>query len=292
MIYSIVILYNPDVKDDEYYNIVDNSDYTYFVDNSMDDNLNLFKGYDANKFAYIGLKDNLGIATAQNVALMEILKNSTCDTDEVIFFDQDSRVNKNFINDLSKSYRTLNHLNICAGLLGPLPFNKNTGESYPVKSKVSERVINQLPNNYVALDCLISSGSITSVGVIKKCGLMKDELFIDSVDHEWSWRVLSHGFINLLDTNISMGHLFGDGDIQFLGINIRKGSPIRYYYSFRNWFYLFRLEYVPFKYKVNTLIKMPLKFIVYLYVFDRKLIRFKYMSKGIFHGIINRLGRY
>jgi len=294
MIYSIVILYNPDIniKSNEYENIVKNSDYTFFVDNSNCDNLEYFASYDPKKINYIALNANLGIASAQNVALRKILSISSNDSDRVIFFDQDSCIDDSFISELSNSFKALKDRKVNIGLLGPLPVNKNTGQKYPIKASVTRRLDFSLPDNYITLDCLISSGSMTSVYVLKKCGLMMDELFIDSVDHEWSWRVLNHGFSNFIDSRITMEHLFGDGDLSFLGMKIRKGSPVRYYYSFRNWFYLFRLGYVPLKYKIFTVLKIPFKFFIYLYVFDEKLVRLKFMSKGIFHGLIKRFGPY
>ncbi|MCL1077686.1 glycosyltransferase [Parashewanella spongiae] len=294
MIYSIVILYNPKETStiDDYVEIVDESDMTFFVDNSSSNNYDILSSYDDNKISYLPLRSNLGIATAQNFALKKILNSSENDLDKVFFFDQDSKVSTNFILRMSESFNALLSKKIPVGLLGPLPVNKATGVDYPIKSACYGQGCVGLDTRYTQLDCLISSGSVTNVGVVKKCGLMKDELFIDSVDHEWSWRILNFGFINLMDLNIKMSHLFGEGDINFFGLAIRKGSPIRYYYSFRNWFYLFRLNYVPFEFKLKTLLKMPVKFFIYLVVFDDKFSRFKFMLKGIYHGIINKFGMY
>jgi len=57
---------------------------------------------------------------------------------------------------------------------------------------------------------LITSGSILNLSLVKKVGDFNEDLFIDFVDAEFSYRVIQAGFINLMFSNILLNHAIGD----------------------------------------------------------------------------------
>lgn len=59
-------------------------------------------GLKADRLVYIPLKDNLGIATAQNEGI-RLARESECDY--VIFFDQDSMIPEGYVNRMVEEYK-------------------------------------------------------------------------------------------------------------------------------------------------------------------------------------------
>ena len=90
---------------------------------------------------------------------------------------------------------------------------------------------------------LITSGSIVNLSLIKNIGAFNEDLFIDFVDAEFSYRVIQRGYINLMFSNIVLNHALGKLIEGRSLANFKKTmrithSPIRVYYIIRNGLYL------------------------------------------------------
>lgn len=137
----------------------------------------------------IRLYENFGIATAQNKGIEKALE---LGTDYILFFDQDSTISDNFVNDILNDYSFLSRKNITIGALGPRFIDernkfyyKSIGISkYGLRTKYDVSNISEPFHSYL----LISSGSLVSVDTLKNVGLMRDKYFIDYVDTEWCIR--------------------------------------------------------------------------------------------------------
>jgi len=86
---------------------------------------------------------------------------------------------------------------------------------------------------------LITSGSILNLSLIKKVGDFNEDLFIDFVDAEFSYRVVQHGLINLIFSNIQLNHALGNLVSGRSLITFKKTlriihAPIRAFYITRN----------------------------------------------------------
>lgn len=90
---------------------------------------------------------------------------------------------------------------------------------------------------------LITSGSILNLHLTKKIGLFNEDLFIDFVDAEFSYRVIQNGYLNLIFSNIVLNHALGTLiEVRSLG-NLKKSmriihAPIRVFYIVRNGLFL------------------------------------------------------
>lgn len=97
---------------------------------------------------------------------------------------------------------------------------------------------------------LITSGTILNLSYIEQIGLFDEQLFIDFVDTEFSFRVLEKGYKNLLFADIVLQHRIGylkqGRSFKTLKTSARiLHAPIRVYYILRNGLHLlFRSPYV------------------------------------------------
>ena len=90
---------------------------------------------------------------------------------------------------------------------------------------------------------LITSGSILNLSLIKKVGDFNEDLFIDFVYAEFSYRVVQHGLINLMFSNIQLNHALGNLVSGRSLLTFKKTlriihAPIRAFYITRNGLFL------------------------------------------------------
>lgn len=266
----IIVLYYSEYK--KYNELVNIPDVTLIlVDNTPSRDLSLSGA----NIVYISLKENLGIASAQNIGIKEA---ASLGCNYIIFFDQDSSITIDLIQNLIHSFIEVYAFDPKVALVGPLIIERTTGIPYKTSANLNL--------SYSHANELISSGSITTVDIIRKVGGMMDDLFIDWVDYEWCWRAKSKGFYCYMATRIRMEHMVGNGVIRLPGFKIMSPAPFRYYYIYRNFLILSRLKYVPFKWKYRQFMRR------FIELFIVPIIRYKYcfnivayMLKGIRDGL-------
>ena len=203
----------------------------------------------------IKLKDNLGIATAQNTGIERALE---LGAEYILFFDQDSTIPENFVQDMMDDYQLISNQNINVGALGPRFIDERYNFYYKtisiskhgLRTKHDVSNINEPFNSTL----LISSGSLVSVETLKEVGLMRDNYFIDYVDTEWCLRAESLGFKNYISAKAVMRHTIGDNVLKFKFINVPVHSAFRRYFRVRNAFYMLREPHVPFLLFVREMI--------------------------------------
>jgi len=151
----------------------------------------------------------------------------------------------------------------------------------------------EMPEEALAL---ITSGSILNLSFTENVGPFNEDLFIDFVDAEFSYRVIQKGYINLMFSNIVLNHALGKLIEGRSFANFKKTlriihSPIRVYYIIRNGLYLlFRVKGLTaamrkdvircIKIIKNDLIYNPALCSVYINLFS-----------GIFAFLSNKMGK-
>lgn len=278
---AIIILYNPDISlldeninkikgDVEKIIIIDNSDFPSFKNNDE-------------KVVYVANNQNIGIAAAQNIGLEIFLKNNA---DYAILFDQDSVLEKGIIQKMASIYKA--NLSKRIACLGPVITDSFTGRN--VKPLISRE--KKVAEDVMYVSQIIASGKMISRQSLLAVGLMNEDLFIDSVDHEWCWRARALDMKIAQTPMLTMTHTVGDAREKFLGISYIVSSPIRKYYQFRNSIVLMPRGYVPLYWKVRTIFSMLFQFIILSSPGHNKCKEyFFYMRKGILDGINKRMGR-
>ena len=270
----IIVLYCPDEAALERIRQLSNHVVLIVVDNTPNSSINL----EGTQIQYHWMGDNKGIAAAQNAAIYRAL---STDAEYVLFLDQDSCMAVQEMKNLIAVYRQISMDDKKIGALGPLPIEKDSGETY--KSSLTGKSL-----RICKVGNLISSGMLTTPDVIRGVGYMDASLFIDYVDFEWCWRASSKGYHLYLTDKVSLAHKLGERTLTIGQLSFVVSAPIRYYYRTRNFLFLCRRNYVPCRWKIRTLIKTIIEPFFILtgpaYCHQRELIC-KYYFKGIYDGI-------
>lgn len=231
---------------------------------------------------YMGGMGNLGIAHAQNQAVESL--GEVHDEATVLFLDQDSVVDPQMISDLRASFTHLKSIDPSAGILGALPM-KSDGTPYRIEGR-------GVKANYLVPDFVISSGSILRVKDFRNVGGLRDDLFIDLVDNDLSWRLrLNHQGL-YIDPEIKFRHAVGTGKtVTFMGRQSPLSSPIRHYYQIRNILLVWKAGTLSFR---RAICKVFLRAIVVLISgiqFGALKQRLRFLLLGLMDGAMGRGGK-
>ena len=242
MIAVIIVLYHSEGSN--YDNLIGKANTcVILVDNTVKRDL----GISGKSLYYIPLKENYGIATAQNIGIRKAME---LGCSHIVFFDQDSVIEPNYVDEIVEEYA---HMESCMGnlfLLGPTVFNGRTGDEY--KSVLHKDDV--ASNGFIPRQEIISSGSCV-------------------------------GFVSGITSNVRLRHFVGQREFKVFNQLVIISSPFRYFYQYRNYLWLLRKSYVPFLWKVNT----GIKFIFRIFYFPfciQNWWQIEYnMWKGIWHGL-------
>ncbi len=287
----VVVTYNPSAIDfvRVLSGILLNTDHVIIVDNGSE-NIDSIRAI-SSSVHLIELGQNIGIAGALNVG-MKVALNSGADY--IWLSDQDTDYQGDYVEKMYSCINQLKTSNIDFAVVGPSCKEQNTNTVLPFVrfSPFTEKVVPQAGGNEVAQ--LIGSGMIIPAHVIDSIGMMKEELFIDWVDFEWCWRATKKGYKVVGCGDVAISHRIGDVELDVLGKRVSGHTPIRHYFMIRNGIYLSLYSRdVIFLQRMEMLLKtVGWTFVYPIFVNENKLGHLKATLKGLFHGIIGRLGSF
>lgn len=219
---AIYVLYNPDLqqlmqsvdmtrKFVDIVILIDNTDEA-FTSPDIKDNTVIYKDLNGNK----------GIATALNVGC-GMAKSTGCEW--ALLMDQDSLLTSDFV----KEYKNV----IGAGETGDTAILcPQYTNSYSDENDILEHNIEEIPS-------AITSGSFLNLKIHQQLGGFREDLFIDAVDTEFSWRAITRGYkirrLNWLLLKHEVGH--SPYDVNLFGhriLTVDNHNYLRCYYITRN----------------------------------------------------------
>ncbi len=206
----IVVLYNPD--EDVINKIVSYTNYfekIILVDNSRKDIGCLFNN---KEIEYIPNMQNKGIAYALNEGMRKAIDE---EFKWVMTLDQDSYVSNECICQLRKTIKSINDNNVALISANYEP------EEYLPENGVEE------------IHFAITSGSVINALAYKKIGGFIDNMFIDAVDYEYCYRLVSKGYKLIRDNQALFSHMIGN-PTYVKNIECRNYPAFRYYFITRN----------------------------------------------------------
>jgi rhamnosyltransferase len=220
---GIVVLYEP--TNDILHNIqsyITQVRQLFVVDNSENpDELIIEKIKKINSAEYIGLKENIGIASALNIGAERAIKGGFS---YLLTMDQDSLASPQLVIKLLDvfSYHSM------VGISSAFPVNK----MYP-----------KLPpdDNIHKIDSVITSGNLVNLRAYNHVGPFLNKLFIDYVDFEFCFRMKREGYNIYINNAATISHSVGElKKWRLFGISYysTNHSPLRLYYRTRNRFYV------------------------------------------------------
>ncbi|QKJ36926.1 glycosyltransferase family 2 protein [Pseudomonas sp. MPDS] len=253
--------------------LTDNSDVT-LVQQQVNELSEKFSNVYLNQLA-----ENMGIAKAQNLGV-EVARKLGCTF--FIEMDQDTKLPENYVRSLLQRFDQLDEGRKIVGGIGPVALKKDTNDVYHGRKRAA---------GCTTVEYTLSSGFLIPLYAFERVGRKNEDLFIDFVDWEWCWRSRAAGLNVFIDTSLEIAHMLGDGHKNFLGFQIGVPSPIRHYYQYRNFLYLFGKRYVPWRWKLKYSLIMTLKIFVFFLIFDQKRRRLGFVFKGIKDGILRKVGK-
>lgn len=224
MILAGITLYNPDlpVLKKNIETLIDQVDALVLVDNGSKE-VSSWESEVLGEFPQVHLiknDGNKGIAVALN-QIYTYAKEIGCEW--VLTVDQDSCCPKDIIASYWK-YTDIDRV----GAICPVVCDRN----YQNRDKIQ--------GEYTLVDKCITSAAFTSVKVWEEVGGFLEALFIDFVDHDFSAKLVEHGYKIIRANTVCLEHEIGKGrTYHFLWRRVTTFNhpPFRKYYQVRNWVY-------------------------------------------------------
>jgi rhamnosyltransferase len=290
----IIVLYKKDIKFlfKKIKNIYADVDNFYIVNNSE----KKIKNLKNKKIEIIDLNVNLGIAAAQNLALLKSYKNKN---EYILFSDQDTLFPKNFIKKILNFYFYCQkkYGNLFAVAPNLYDRNKNvlsgfTKRNFFFRIDIFKKKNNLENTNDSKITEAMSSGMFVNAKKLKKIGYLNEDYFLDWVDFDLCWRALKKGYNIVGSRNIVASHFLGSNSVKIFGKSFHIHSPFRSYYIVRNGINLsFYSKNINFFWKINIFVNTLRYAIGYLF-FMRPITKvFKFIILGLSHGFLNILGK-
>ena len=285
--YAVIVAYNPDTsalinlceavtQQNHLVVIIDNSE------NAASCNAHYFS-----KYHVISLKENKGIAYAQNVGTRYAIDEGA---QIISFFDQDSVIPADLLHKLVAPHET-NKLLITA----PVSIDKYHRFEYPSRVLndfgLSRDVYSLGKNELTPVDIVISSGITVSTNVFNIAGMFDEDLFIDFVDTEWCLRCRKNAVHMLIVPDAIMEHSIGESSAKIGPFKSILHSPARTYYKTRNSILLVRKD-VKILFALRQIISAVAHNLLLVFFAKQPLLHSKYYLLGILHGVLGITGKY
>lgn len=269
---SCTVLYNPNesvlTNLNSYSNcvdvsvVVDNSDTKNEISQSLKNNSN---------FIYIDMDGNKGIAAALNKGI-EYLNSKNIDF--ALTMDQDSLFPTKYYPNILK---LVNKYKTDYSVIG-LNFNQD----------------NSGLDKIIEVPYWITSGNFVNISDFMSVGGFMNELFIDYVDFELGYKFKKNGFKICYLKDFSLKHTIGNPiEIHLFGKTYyaMNHSPIRYYYRYRNAYYLYHFVDRQFfkKEYYKEMIVNTLKMLIYE---KNRKAKFSMIRKGIQDAKCKKMGKF
>lgn len=276
---GVVILYHPDevVLIENIKSYINPLDTLLVYDNSeiLSKELEIAVCTISSKVIFTHFGQNEGIAKRLNQAIDYAVEKGE---KHLLMMDQDSSFQEGDIEKYAEYISNNSFPNVAQ-------FGVNCQPDFTPTSTIPEKVIS-----------LITSGSVLAIDCIQQIGIFDENLFIDFVDTEFSYRVTNKGYVNLQFTNIVLNHSIGTRVEARSLVTFKKSlriihSPIRVYYILRNGLHLlYKKEGLSNIQKKD--IKRTMMVVKNDFIYNPQLFKvYKYALLGVWDFLTKRMGK-
>lgn len=234
---------------------------------------------------------NAGIAAAQNQGTSLAQAEGFS---HVLLLDQDTVLGPNVVEDLKRSLAALEGKHGPVAAVGPAYYEVNSQQptrAYRASGPTLSRIPIEVGAGPIESDFIIASGSLIPLPILDAVGGFREDLFIDLVDVEWCFRARAAGYRSFLAPSTGVDHHLGSGTVRLGARQIALHTPIRNYYWVRNAIWMARQPYTPFAWRCYFLSRSLAFLVTYTTLADRRGLRFRLISRAIWHSLNGRFGR-
>lgn len=285
----VMVTYYPDrdLLKKSLLSLVDQVRRIILVSNYEDDYSNL-----GGDLIHINLKENKGIAAAQNIGIKKAMENAA---DLILTSDQDTVYPHDFVKRIVCEYQRLQSHDSLIAAISPV-FNdiRHKDRLHPMV-KFGKLGLKKffVESGAQKVSHVISSGMILNVKSILEVGFFKENFFIDWVDTEWCWRADSLGYSVYQVPEISVSHSLGDNSKNYLLFSVTSHHYLREYYKLRNAIFLLK---DPRYRQLNKMVYLSMFVLKNTLVNFAKVLKegryFQVIKNAILHGVSLKGGEY
>ena len=239
------------------------------------------------------------VSRDRNVGLGEPL-NYGCDAGVrggyrfVVSFDQDSSPPSGMIDSLRRELLAYQEKDERAVAIGPQLIDHRHGHDQviPFVYFDGHKTLKWSHEGTRPVSHLITSGCMIDVSRWGDVDRFLDDLFVDYVDNNWSWRAVRRGYVLLGTSRAMMPHEISEG-IKKAGIfSVNKYGHIRRYFQMRNSVYHLFYESLTLAQRLFVLRAMVVTFVSASMADAASLRSLWQCARGLWHGLTGRLGPY
>ncbi len=210
------------------------------------------------------------IRNATNIGLAAGINKGVCyacvtwpQADFALLLDQDSEPRSGSVANLISTFRALAVAGENPGCVGPNLIDGTTGFAHGFHQYTRWRWRRVYPasSSGTPINCanLNGSGTLVPIELFVKLHGLDERLFIDHVDTEWAFLVLSKGYGRWCVPQAVFTHSMGLGGVRFWLFGWRvwpSRSAQRHYFLYRNAVILMHRKYVPLVWKIWAAVKL------------------------------------
>lgn len=227
---------------------------------------------------------NVGLGAAYNMAASWARAESAS---HLLLLDQDSVAAADMVEKLRAALASDSQ----AAAAGPLWRDRRNGrDGFSVRlGRFGVHKYQPRANETVAVDFLISSGSLISLDALSAIGDFDAGLFIEHVDTDWSLRARAKGYKLLGVAAAHLAHAIGEKVLTSSALTGRRVffyyPPERQYYLLRNSLILWRKPYAPWVWVLHDVRRVFLLMSYYVIFLPPRVPRLRAMIRAIRDGI-------
>ncbi len=223
---------------------------------------------------------NLGLGAAYNLAAEWARQRGAT---HLLLLDQDSVPAPGLVAALLEAFQQPGP--VAAG--GPLWRDSRTGEDgfFVRLERRGARKYRPATGEIVAVDFLISSGSLILLDALTHIGPFDEALFIEHVDTDWALRARAKAYRLYGVARARLDHAFGEATLSASPLGARRKyflyPPARNYYLIRNSIALWRRPYAPWKWVWHDLRRTVVLVLFYVLFVPPRLKRLRCIAQAI-----------
>ncbi len=223
---------------------------------------------------------NLGLGAAYNLAAKWAQQR---DATHVLLLDQDSVAAPGMIAALLEAFKQSGPV----AAAGPLWRDSRTGEDgfFVRLKRCGVRKFRPTTREIVAVDFLISSGSLMLLDALAAIGPFDEAFFIEHVDTDWALRARAQGYRLYGVASARLDHGFGEATMTAGVLGLRRQfflyPPARNYYLVRNSIALWRRPYAPWQWVWHDVRRTVVLMLFYVLFVPPRLKRLRCIAQAI-----------
>lgn len=205
---------------------------------------------------YLAVDSQAGVAAAANCGIQWIMAQHAT---HVIFLNHDSLPSASMLRQLLFAEKHILSMGISLAAVGPAYFDVRNHRMDAVIG--SERCYTRRkykPDFAMLIEAgyLAFSGQLIRMSVLRQIGLLREELFSEALDIEWSLRAKHEGLRSFVAADALMQHNRGDAKQEMATAELSLQQAKRTYYRLRNPLLLCRMTHIPWPWKVTAILKI------------------------------------